>query len=99
MSNSGSSSTRTAFGLERLEPPSSLSAEPTTAADRPSRNLTEAEARVLVAIAEGDSYEEAAAKLVLSPQTIQSHLKNIRQALGSRSTSNSVAIAIRHGFI
>jgi DNA-binding NarL/FixJ family response regulator len=61
--------------------------------------LTEREREVLAAVASGQSNDEIAAALVLSPQTIQTHVRNILAKLGVHSKLEAVLFAARHGFV
>jgi DNA-binding NarL/FixJ family response regulator len=61
--------------------------------------LTEREMDVLRAAAHGQSNKDIAAKLGISPQTVQVHLRNIFGKLGVRSRSEAVARAIQAGWI
>jgi DNA-binding NarL/FixJ family response regulator len=61
--------------------------------------LTEREMDVLRAAAHGQSNKDIAAKLGISPQTVQVHLRNIFGKLGVGSRSEAVARAIQAGWI
>lgn len=61
--------------------------------------LTQREREVLQAVALGRSNDDVAADLVLSPQTIQTHVRNILAKLGVHSKLEAVIFAARHGFI
>ena len=61
--------------------------------------LTEREMEVLRATALGQPNKTIASALVISPQTVQVHLRNIFSKLGVGSRSEAVAFAIRHGWI
>ena len=61
--------------------------------------LTRRELEVLQLAAEGDSVEEIAAALVLSPGTIRTHLGSIYAKLGAKSRAGAVATALREGLI
>jgi DNA-binding NarL/FixJ family response regulator len=61
--------------------------------------LTEREMDVLRAAAHGQSNKDIAAKLGISPQTVQVHLRNIFGKLGVGSRSEAVARAIQTGWI
>ena len=61
--------------------------------------LTNREREILKFIAEGDSNQEIAERLVLSPSTVQTHRANIMAKLGLHSRTELVKYAIRRGFI
>jgi DNA-binding NarL/FixJ family response regulator len=48
---------------------------------------------------EGLNNTEIAAKLVVSPSTIKSHVSHILRKLGVASRSEAVAVAVRHRLI
>ncbi len=63
---------------------------------RPVRSpLTDREWEVLDLLAGGASNEDIARVLVLSPETVRSHLKNLYRKLGARSRDEAVAAANR----
>ena len=53
----------------------------------------------MVLLAEGNSVKEAAAKLFISPKTIENHRTNIMNKLGLHSTFELVRYAARLGFV
>ena len=61
--------------------------------------LTERETEILQLSAEGLSTVEVAEKLVISPQTVQTHVRNVLAKLGARSKLQAVAFAAKHGRI
>jgi DNA-binding NarL/FixJ family response regulator len=61
--------------------------------------LTEREMDVLRAAAHGDSNKVIAAKLGITAQTVQVHLRNIFGKLWVNSRSEAVARAIQNGWI
>ena len=61
--------------------------------------LTERENEILQLCAEGLSTVEIADRLVISPQTVQTHVRNILAKLGVRSKLQAVAFAAKHGRI
>ena len=63
---------------------------------RPS-SLTGRENEILRLLAEGVSTVGIAAELVISPMTVQSHVKNILAKLGVHSKVDAVRLAWRHG--
>jgi DNA-binding NarL/FixJ family response regulator len=63
------------------------------------RNLTPAEIQVLQAAADGLTTARTATKLHLAVDTVKDHRARILNALGARSTTHAVAIAMRKGLI
>jgi RNA polymerase sigma factor (sigma-70 family) len=61
--------------------------------------LTEREKEVLQLSAEGLSTAEVAGKLVISAQTVQTHVRNILAKLGARSKLQAVAFAAKNGYV
>lgn len=57
------------------------------------------ELQVLSGRARGKSYSAIATELGLSPFTVGSHLKHVRERLEARTTTHAVAIAIRRGLL
>jgi NarL family two-component system response regulator LiaR len=65
----------------------------------PGFDLTERELAVLALMVEGLNNTEIAARLVVSPSTIKSHVSHILAKLGVASRTEAVALAVRHGVI
>lgn len=61
--------------------------------------LTEREQEVLTCLAEGENNSEIAAKLVISPKTVERHRENIMKKLNLHSRAELVRYAIRKGMI
>lgn len=61
------------------------------------RVLTVREREVLARLAEGLSVEEIAAELVLSTQTIRTHVRNAMGKLGTRTRAHAIVMALRTG--
>jgi DNA-binding NarL/FixJ family response regulator len=61
--------------------------------------LTEREREILGLLAQGMRNEEIAARLFISPQTVQTHVRNTLGKLGVHSKLEAVAFAARHGAI
>jgi len=61
--------------------------------------LTEREREVLTHLAEGESNDQIAALLVISPKTVERHRENIMRKLNLHSRSELVRYAIRKGII
>ena len=62
-------------------------------------SLTPREQEILVLLAEGNSAKEAAAKLFISPKTVENHRTNIMNKLGIHSTLELVRYAARLGLV
>jgi DNA-binding NarL/FixJ family response regulator len=54
---------------------------------------------VLKLVAEGNTSQEIADRLVLSVKTVQAHRANIMEKLGLRDVAHLVRFAIHHGLI
>jgi DNA-binding NarL/FixJ family response regulator len=59
--------------------------------------LTQREREILRALSEGASTHDLAQRLQISPQTVQSHVKNILAKLGVHTKVEAVRMAWRHG--
>ncbi len=64
-----------------------------------SAHLTEREADILRALAEGLSNAEIAGRVWLSPETVKTHVKSILGKLGVRDRTQAVVWAYRTGFV
>lgn len=69
------------------------------ASSTPSGRLTTRQREVLQLVAEGHSNKEIAAKLGVSPRTVEFHRSNIGQSLGLSTTADLVKYAVRHGLV
>jgi DNA-binding NarL/FixJ family response regulator len=58
--------------------------------------LSPREREVLDMLASGLTSQEIAARLVLSPQTVQTHVRNLVRRLGARNRVHALAIALRY---
>ena len=76
-----------------------LVSEPTDKERSPDRDLTEREQEVLTHLAEGESNDEIAKALVISPKTVARHRENIMRKLNLHSRAELVRYAIRKGII
>ena len=63
----------------------------------PERVLTVREREVLGLLAEGRSVEDIAAELVLSTETIRTHVRNAMGKLGTRTRAHAIVVALRRG--
>jgi DNA-binding NarL/FixJ family response regulator len=61
--------------------------------------LTEREREVLQLLSGGMRNDDIARKLFISPQTVQTHVRNLLAKLGVHSKLEAVAFAVRHGAI
>jgi len=62
-------------------------------------DLTDREHEVLRLLAQGTRNDDIAQKLFISPQTVQTHVRNLLAKLGVHSKLEAVAFAVRHGAI
>jgi NarL family two-component system response regulator LiaR len=62
-------------------------------------DLTDREREILQLLAEGKRNDDVAAQLFISPQTVQTHVRNILGKLRVHSKLEAVAFAVRHGAI
>jgi DNA-binding NarL/FixJ family response regulator len=61
------------------------------------RVLSVREREVLARLAEGHSIEDIAAELVLSTETIRTHVRNAMGKLGTRTRAHAIVVALRRG--
>jgi DNA-binding NarL/FixJ family response regulator len=61
--------------------------------------LTEREREILSLLAAGMRNDDIAQKLYISPQTVQTHVRNLLGKLGVHSKLEAVALAVKHGTI
>ena len=66
---------------------------------RHGRGPTSRERQILAMLAGGDTDVQIAAKLELSPATVQTHVRNAKAKLGARTRAQAVAMALRDGLI
>ncbi len=62
-------------------------------------NLTKREKEILQQVAEGLTNQEIAQRLFISPQTVDTHRKNLMAKLDIHSVAGLVKYALRHGYI
>ena len=65
----------------------------------PLDTLSEKEFKVFLALAKGQSVQDIAEVMSLSPRTIGTHLYNIKQKLGASNSAELAIIAIRAGLV
>lgn len=70
-----------------------------TGEQNPVEQLSEREFEVFVQLARGQSVNQIADTLKLSPSTVGTHLYNIKQKLGVSNQAEMTLIAVRHGLI
>lgn len=63
------------------------------------RPLSPREEQVLALLAEGRSNREIAARLVISTETVKTHVRNVLSRLGASSRAQAVALGLRRGLI
>jgi DNA-binding NarL/FixJ family response regulator len=61
--------------------------------------LTDREREILGQLAQGLRNDDIATKLFISPQTVQTHVRNLLNKLGVHSKLEAVAFAVRHGAV
>jgi NarL family two-component system response regulator LiaR len=61
--------------------------------------LTDREREILTLLSEGLRNDDIAARLFISPQTVQTHVRNLLGKLGVHSKLEAVAFAVRNGAI
>jgi len=76
-----------------------LAAQPNAGIDGPVEALSEREFAVFIQLARGQSVNRIAEVLKLSPNTVGTHLYNIKQKLGAGNQSELTLIAVRNGLI
>jgi DNA-binding NarL/FixJ family response regulator len=73
--------------------------KPTGQAAPASKNLTKREREILSLVAEGMSNREIAEKLVLSPETVKSHVAAILEKLNVSDRTQAAIYAVRNGLV
>ncbi len=68
------------------------------AAGDPWRSLTDAEVRIAELVGAGMTNRATAGELIVSPHTVDAHLKHIYQKLGIHSRAELAVLSFRHGF-
>lgn len=85
--------------LARLLPKVARERETQREAHRVLGQLTEREHQILAHLAKGLRNEDIARQLFISPQTVQTHVRNLLGKLGVHSKLEAVAFAVRHGAV
>ena len=62
-------------------------------------DVTEREREILQLLSEGMRNDDIATKLFISPQTVQTHVRNILGKLRVHSKLEAVSFAVKHGAI
>jgi two-component system invasion response regulator UvrY len=65
----------------------------------PVETLSEKEFKVFLALAKGESVNDIAETMSLSPRTVGTHLYNIKQKLGASNSAELAIIAVRAGLL
>jgi two-component system invasion response regulator UvrY len=88
-------------GITFLEPmiAQELALEQVSGSKNPIDALSEKEFKVFIALAKGQSVQEIAVVMSLSPRTIGTHLYNIKQKLNASNSAELAIIGIRSGLI
>lgn len=76
-----------------------LAIEQVSGSKNPVDALSEKEFKVFLALAKGQSVQQIAEVMSLSPRTVGTHLYNIKQKLGASNSAELAIIAIRSGLI
>jgi two-component system invasion response regulator UvrY len=76
-----------------------LAVQDLSGAPTPVEALSEREFTVFIQLARGQSVNQIAETLCLSPNTVGTHLYNIKQKLGAANQAELALIAVRHGLI
>jgi len=88
-------------GKTYLEPQiaQELAVEQVSGNKDPVDSLSEKEFKVFISLAKGQSVQDIAEVMCLSPRTIGTHLYNIKQKLGASNSAELAIIAMRSGLI
>ena len=88
-------------GKTFLEPgiAQSLAIQQLSGAREPLDTLSEKEFKVFLALARGESVQEIAEVMSLSPRTVGTHLYNIKQKLGASNSAELAIMAVRAGLL
>ena len=72
---------------------------PTAGSGSVGKNLTKREREILALVAEGLSNREIADRLVLSPETVKSHVAAILEKLNVSDRTQAAIYAVRNGLV
>jgi DNA-binding CsgD family transcriptional regulator len=61
--------------------------------------VSDREREVLSLVAHGASVEDIATRLVISPNTVRTHIRNARLKLGAGSRAHAIAVALSSGLL
>ena len=88
-------------GKTYLEPQiaQELAVEQVSGNKEPVDSLSEKEFKVFISLAKGQSVQDIANVMCLSPRTVGTHLYNIKQKLGASNSAELAIIAMRSGLI
>jgi len=89
------------LGKTFLEPQiaQQLALQQLSGAPDPLDTLSEKEFKVFLALARGESVQEIAQVMSLSPRTVGTHLYNIKQKLGASNSAELAIMAVRAGLL
>ena len=73
--------------------------KPTGPVPPAAKNLTKREREILALVAEGLSNREIAERLVLSPETVKSHVAAILEKLNVSDRTQAAIYAVRNGLV
>jgi two-component system, NarL family, invasion response regulator UvrY len=76
-----------------------LAVQHSSGAPDPLDTLSEKEFKVFLALARGESVQEIAVVMSLSPRTVGTHLYNIKQKLGASNSAELAIMAVRAGLL
>ena len=85
------------FPLEKG--PDAMNALLSRKATNTQKGLSKREREIMDLLAKGLTGEQVAAQLVLSPETIKTHIRNAMNKLEANTRVHAIAIALREGFI
>jgi len=80
-------------------PAQALIRAPSTRPPHLGHDLTDREREVLVLLAEGQTNQQIAERLVITPATVKFHTRSIRSKLGTSSRTETVVVALQHHLV
>jgi two-component system, NarL family, response regulator LiaR len=87
-------------GTSSLSPAAALSlARNSVPSPQLGQDLTPREREVLALMAEGQSNQEIAERLVVTPATVKFHCRGIKEKLGTASRTETVVLALQHHLV